>query len=134
MRKKLFFVFILVTVMSGWQNVVCAQELKVKAKLLEKSAEQWLCGDQKIGVSMKYEVVSVLEGQLDEKEIYVVHYCPEISRPKYSSTAGSLRKFAVDDTHIMTLRPLDNTDFLVFDDYEEENRTVYECLTVDLAD
>jgi hypothetical protein len=82
---------------------------------------------------MKYEVVEVVDGQLEEKEIYVVHQCPEISRPKFSSGAGSLKRFNIGDTHRMVIRELSNTDLLVFDDFEGEERTIYECITVDPA-
>lgn len=107
-----------------------ADELRLEATLQEMSVQQFACGGYKLGVVMKYEVDVLLEGNYEGKEIYVVHYCPEIPRAKFSADAGTLEKFQVGDKHQMVLRPWDTAQADVFDDFAETDRVIYECVTV----
>ncbi|MBI4509060.1 MAG: hypothetical protein HY698_05465 [Deltaproteobacteria bacterium] len=75
------------------------------ARLLNKGPDTPGCGIFHFVVVMRYEVVQVVEGAYGEREIYVAHGCPEMSRRKYQGVqAGDLEAFRVGELHRLALR------------------------------
>ena len=122
------------------QHFVFAEEevpsalLKLEGRLIEMSKQDFACGGFRVGVVMKYDELKVLDGKFEGNEIYVAHYCPELTRERYSPRSGRLKQFNLNDRHVMELRLLDDPNALVFDDFKNVERAVYECIKVDLAE
>jgi hypothetical protein len=61
------------------------------------------CGGLHVSGIGRYRVVEVLSGSLGDPEISVAIPCPELSRPAYSSDAGSLQSFERGAVHGLEL-------------------------------
>ena len=58
------------------------------------------CGRSTYRVAIRYEVIRVVEGALEEPEILVRQECPEAERPQ-----GDAGPIVVGDEHLLTLDP-----------------------------
>jgi hypothetical protein len=80
---------------------------------------------------MKYKVLKVLKGTYAKKEILVGHYNPLIPRDgikdKMAETVrGNVKRFEVNDTHVLTLYPLEKIwKDAVEDDYTDADLESY---------
>ncbi len=70
-----------------------AEDLVVLGRL--KAIEEGVphCGVFKTGAVAEYEVLKVIAGHYTEKEIFVVHPCIELQRPKLA--LGNVYKFSI---------------------------------------
>jgi hypothetical protein len=80
---------------------------------------------------MKYKVVKVLKGTYVKKEILVGHYNPLIPRDRIKdkmaeSVHGNVKRFEVNDRHLLTLFPLEKVwRDAVEDDYTDADLESY---------
>jgi hypothetical protein len=76
--------------------------LVVTAKL-SRIASAPGCGYFSIGVVAEYQNIHVITGRYRKDKLYVVHACPELSRPGFSASAGSLETLDVGAYHRLEL-------------------------------
>lgn len=91
------------------------------------------CGGLHVGSVSEYEVVLVESGSYSEKRIFVVHGCIEMSRATYSTEAGNLDTFRVDDLHKLFLTKEDVYEIGGYNSHKVAlGYEVYFCKRVDL--
>jgi hypothetical protein len=76
------------------------------------------CGYFSMGVVAEYTNIQVVVGKYTKDKIYVVHGCPELSRPEFSASAGSLETLDIGAYHRLEL--LSNNFYgleLIYDDH-----------------
>jgi hypothetical protein len=61
------------------------------------------CGYFSMGVVAEYSDLQILEGTYKEQRLFVVHGCPELSRPEFSASAGSLASLEIGAYHRLEL-------------------------------
>lgn len=153
MTKFKSFSFILIAVVcvlfsfgvSGENNATKAKttatstvkKIKVIARLVELEGKMAPNDLYNYVFIMKYKVVSVVEGELKEKVIYVGHYNPLMPRKLIkdkmkASVTGTLDKFVVGDKHELILSPGIETfwDGPVEDEYFDDPDVRYFALSV----
>ena len=57
------------------------------------------CGYFSMGVVAEYGDLQIVEGTYKEHRLFVVHGCPELSRPEFSASAGSLASLEIGAYH-----------------------------------
>ncbi len=122
MKSLLFCLFLM--------SISWGGEVKVKARLLELPGTLPPNDLYNYMYIMKYKVLHVLEGELDEREIMVAHYNPLQARAKIGGKMkekikGDLKKFRVGGIHVLTLNDdlEGNWQEAVEDEYIDEEGT-----------
>lgn len=77
-------------------------ELVVTGKLTQ-IAHGAGCGYFSMGVVAEYGNLQILEGTYRDQRLFVVHGCPELSRPEFSASAGSLASLEIGAYHRLEL-------------------------------
>jgi hypothetical protein len=92
-------------------------ELVVVAKLTRIASGPG-CGYFSMGVVAEYTDIHVIAGRYSKDKMYVVHACPELSRPEFSESAGSLETLDLGAYHRLELLRDNFYDLeLIYDDH-----------------
>lgn len=76
------------------------------------------CGYFSMGVVAEYTDIRVIVGKYRKEKLYVVHGCPELSRPELSASAGSLENLDIGAYHRLELLSNNFYDLeLIYDDH-----------------
>lgn len=80
-------------------------KLEVLARLVEPKSTPH-CGVLHLAAVMRYEIVRVLQGTYDERELYAGHSCPEMSATRCRDLPGkAVKRFKAGDVHLLRLDP-----------------------------
>lgn len=143
-KKTMIYLGFIITVFfinnTHAEDTTAVETLVVKARLLEIPGTFPPNDLYNYVYIMKYRVMKVIKGSIEDKEILVGHYNPLIPRQKIKDkmkihVSGEVEKFQQGDKHILTLiKPIDLVwQEAIEDEYFDEESDKYYSVTTDPA-